>query len=177
MNTQNTNFQLNVGFIVQQSIGFSRTFDFSIPKLDLEPDWPAFDLIGAVRFTRNSEGLLAQGEFQANVHTTCGRCLESATSHLQAEFTELWLFPSHATAAPDEPELILPDDGQIDLGPIVCEYLALEIPITPVCKPDCKGLCNICGNNLNLVSCDHGLDDVDPRLAVLKKLLDADDAT
>jgi uncharacterized protein len=50
--------------------------------------------------------------------------------------------------------------------------MILEIPINPVCKEDCKGLCSVCGNNLNSEPCDHELDSIDPRMAVLKSLLD-----
>jgi uncharacterized protein len=49
----------------------------------------------------------------------------------------------------DESGLVVPEDGNIDLEPIVYEYLLLEIPINPVCREDCKGLCDICGENLN----------------------------
>jgi len=42
----------------------------------------------------------------------------------------------------------------------------------PLCKPDCKGLCPICGNNLNDSLCDHNTETIDPRMEVLKQLLD-----
>ena len=54
-----------------------------------------------------------------------------------------------------ESGLIVPEDAQIDLRPLLREYALLEIPINPVCKPDCKGLCPICGEDLNLRDCGH----------------------
>lgn len=51
----------------------------------------------------------------------------------------------------------IPEDGNIDFGPILREYLLLEMPIKPLCKPDCKGLCTVCGENLNLTTCEHQL--------------------
>jgi uncharacterized protein len=51
------------------------------------------------------------------------------------------------------------------------EYILLEIPISPLCRPDCKGLCPICGNNLNEDTCHHEEEAGDPRLASLKALL------
>ena len=54
-----------------------------------------------------------------------------------------------------ESGLILPEDGHIDLEPLIREYLTLEIPIQPLCKPDCKGLCVECGENLNERLCEH----------------------
>lgn len=172
MSSKNIALQLNVGFIVQQSIGYSRDFDFEIPHADLVPDLHYYDLSGTLKISRTSEGLLAQGTFNASIHTTCGRCLENSTSLLKSEFTELFVFPSHATHSSAELELILPEDGLIDFNPIVGEYLSLEVPINPVCKQDCRGLCLVCGNNLNFAPCDHESDEIDPRFAVLRDLLD-----
>src|ERR687885_9624 len=52
------------------------------------------------------------------------------------------------------------------------EYALLEVPMLPLCKPDCKGLCPECGTNLNDETCDCQIDQDDERLAVLKQLLD-----
>jgi uncharacterized protein len=51
--------------------------------------------------------------------------------------------------------LILAEDANIDLEPIVREYLLVEVPINPLCRPDCKGLCTICGADLNETTCEH----------------------
>jgi uncharacterized protein len=60
----------------------------------------------------------------------------------------------------------------IDLRPLVREYMLLSVPISPLCRPACLGLCPVCGENLNEISCTHEDDAVDPRLAKLKNLLD-----
>ena len=83
----------------------------------------------------------------------------------------MYTFPSNAN---ENTELILADDLHIDLLPLIREYLYLDIPISPVCKPDCKGLCPICGSDLNLSNCNHDEEDGDPRFSVLKALLDDD---
>jgi uncharacterized protein len=54
-----------------------------------------------------------------------------------------------------ESGLILPDNAHIDLQPLIREYALLEIPIKPVCKPTCKGLCSVCGEDLNKTDCGH----------------------
>ena len=99
----------------------------------------------------------------------CVYCLESFEQILQLDFVEMYTFPSHAV---ESTELILPDDLQINLAPLIREYLHLEIPISPVCKPDCKGLCPICGELLSNSTCNHDDEPGDPRLSVLKTLLD-----
>lgn len=71
---------------------------------------------------------------------------------LKAGFNELYAF--HGRAVTDL-ELVLPEDANVDLDPLVREYLLLEVPIAPVCKPDCKGLCPVCGEDLNAGLCEH----------------------
>ncbi len=161
--------RLNVGFIVHQGIGYSREFDFNIPKLPLPPDQELRELTGTARFTRTPQGLLSQVKMDAILFTDCARCLTTFPQPLNINFTELFAFaPKFAT----ESGLILPDDGNVDLEPLVREYMLLEVPLNPLCRPDCKGLCPVCGGNLNEVTCDHSADLLDPRLAALKTLLD-----
>lgn len=173
MNPPNDLLVLNVGFIAQQAIGYSRDFTFEIPKISLLPDLVLRQFNGKLVISRNSEGLLFLGEFQAFAPATCGRCLGDFEQLLKTDFTELFTFESHIQ---EDTELVYPEDGQIDLGPIVREYLLLEMPINPICKPDCKGLCPVCGNDLNLETCDHGEVSGDPRLDVLRTLLDHEDS-
>lgn len=171
MNTENKQLKLNVGFIAQQSIGYSRDFQFAIPILILEADLTLSEFMGTLTVSRTSEGLLFRGNFRAYVDASCGRCLGDFKHLLTTEFTELYVFLSHAQ---EDSELIYPEDGQVDLEPIIREYLLLELPINPICKPGCQGLCPICGNNLNFDTCDHGSDPIDPRMSVLRTLLDRD---
>lgn len=99
-----------------------------------------------------------QGHFQTHFSVPCVRCLENSLQPLRTEFTELFNFPRfepYETTEEDEAELVLPDDGYINLEPLLREYLLLEIPIKPLCQPDCKGLCPTCGANLNQGACEH----------------------
>ena len=100
---------------------------------------------------------MVQGQFSAVVKAECVRCLSEYDQSLQTSFDELYAF-SQRTAS--ESGLILPEDANIDFEPLVREYLILEIPISPVCKPDCKGLCPMCGENLNEQTCEHEQQDV-----------------
>jgi len=97
------------------------------------------------------------------------RCLTAFLQPLKIDFAELFAFsPNSITDA----ELLLPENAQINLGPLVREYMLLEVPISPLCRLDCKGLCPVCGENLNETTCHHDDDAVDPRLSILKSLLD-----
>jgi uncharacterized protein len=144
--------RFNVGFIVSQSIGYIRDFHFEFPKINLTPDFELRHFNGLARVTRTPQGLLVQGNFKGGIQTECVRCLTDFVQPLQSDFTELYAF-SPRTAA--ESGLILPEDANIDLEPIVREYLLIEVPINPVCRPDCKGMCTICGADLNETTCEH----------------------
>jgi uncharacterized protein len=61
-------------------------------------------------------------------------------------------------------------DERIDLSQMSVEQIVLALPMKPLCKPDCRGLCALCGANRNLVSCDCAPEDTDPRWAPLSTL-------
>lgn len=170
-NTKNQ-FRLNVGFLLNAPVGESRDFDFDIPKIHFEPDLDLDDLSGTARVTRTAQGLLVQVKMNASLPAECVRCLKGFTQPLSNEFTELYAFTRNSTT---ESGLILPEDAQIDLAPLVREYMLLAVPISPLCSPDCKGLCPVCGGNLNETACDHESETVDPRLLILKSLLEKKD--
>jgi uncharacterized protein len=163
--------RLNVGFFLNQNIGYSRDFPFDIPKIRLSTDLDLAGLTGSARITRTVQGLLTQVKVHALLPAECVRCLVTFDQPLDSDFTELYAFSSKSVT---ESDLILPEDGHIDLEPLMREYLTLAIPINPLCKPDCKGLCPVCGENLNEYQHNHKTDEVDPRLSVLKSFLNKD---
>jgi uncharacterized protein len=160
--------KLNVGFIIHQTIGYVREFPFEKPTVHIDPDLDLENFNGTVRITRTAQGLFVQGNLQATIQTECVRCLTDFPQPLEIEFTELYAFSANSVT---ESGLFVPDSGKIDLAPIVREEMLVAIPISPICKEDCKGLCPICGENLNLTTCHHEEEDLDPRLEVLKKLI------
>jgi uncharacterized protein len=161
--------RVNVGFIIHESPGYTRDFEFEFPFLDLSDEIQAKDFKGTVTFSRTQRGLLAQAQLSAIVATNCVRCLEATLTPVESEFTELFAFDKRGET---ENELLVPESGIIDLRPLVHDYLLLDIPHSPLCKPDCAGLCPICGENWNTNSCDCDTDPIDPRFSQLKDLLD-----
>jgi uncharacterized protein len=151
-------FRINVGFLYNQARGAFRDFPFDLPGLDLAEDVKSGRLSGNIRISRTSEGLLLHGEFTTHIPATCVRCLEDYQQSLTVDFADLYAFPkprSYEETPEDEPEFVLPDDGYIDVGPLLKEYLLLEIPIKPLHDPQCKGLCPVCGINWNHAACEH----------------------
>lgn len=163
--------RLNVGFLIGQTVGYSRDFLFDTPKIHIQPDLDLGDLSGIARITRTAQGLLVQARMHAAFQSECVRCLTAFQLPLAIDFTELYAFSQQSVT---DSGLILPEDAHIDLAPLVREYMFLEVPISPLCKPDCKGLCPVCGENRNEVSCDHDSQAIDSRLSALKSLLDTD---
>jgi len=168
MNQSRQSLRLNVGFLIHQSVGTSRDFLFDLPFLSFEPDLKLKSLQCKARISRTPQGLLVQAELKAMVQTQCARCLTNTLQPLHTEFTELYAFSLRNSS---ESELILPEDGFIDLGPLVHEYLVLEVPINPLCRPDCHGICAMCGEPLGKQFHVHEVESGDPRMAVLKDLL------
>lgn len=138
--------------MLHQPIGASRDIHFDFPIIQLSPDFSVAQLAGVVRISRTPQGLLMQGEFRGSHQEECVRCLSEYTQPLQTSFSELYAFTERAL---DESGLLVPEDGNIDLAPLVREYLELEVPIKLLCRQDCKGLCVECGEDLNLRTCEH----------------------
>jgi uncharacterized protein len=145
---ENSNFlKINVGFIVAQTVGFSRDIPLDAPEVRLSDDLTLKDLRGHARVTRTSQGLLVQVQLAATGQAECVRCLTEFQQPLSIDFTDLWAFtPAQMT----ESGLLMPETGKINLAPIVREEMLLSYPINTVCNEDCKGLCSVCGENLNL---------------------------
>jgi uncharacterized protein len=144
--------RVNVGFLLNQPIGTSRDIHFDYPKVTLKPDFMVTDFSGVARVGRTPQGILVQGEFQGTAPAECVRCLTEFQQPVHTTFDELYAFDKRSTT---ESGLILPEDANIDLEPLVRDYLLIEMPISPICMSDCKGLCPICGQNLNEESADH----------------------
>jgi uncharacterized protein len=75
----------------------------------------------------------------------------------------------HELREEDVNVLEIPDET-LDLDPILLEQLQLNIPMRALCRPECQGLCPVCGGNRNEAPCDCRQHDVDPRWAALAHL-------
>lgn len=161
-------FRINVGFIINQEVGYNHEFPFEFDRIQVSDDLQMRDFAGLVTMGRTPQGLLVQANFNGETTLQCARCLSDYGHRLQWELTELYAFKSKSVT---DSGLMVPDDAHIDLAPIVREYALLEVPISPLCRPDCKGLCPVCGENLNERDCGHRPEQDDSPFAVLKKLL------
>jgi uncharacterized protein len=128
------------------------------------------------RLRKEGDNLRLNGRVSASLATFCTRCGDDMKHDLASEF-ELTLIRGRASAPEKEMELA-PEDldtsyyngVQVDLAPFFQEEVAVQAPMQPLCKPDCKGLCTRCGTNLNNERCGCEKEEGDPRLAVLRNL-------
>ncbi len=144
--------RLNIGFLLNASVSTARELHFDDPQLLFEDHFVVTDFKGVVRMTRTQQGILFEGDFTGTVPGECGRCLCTFEMPVKAQFEELFHFRARSISDAD---LILPEDGYVELAPVVQEYFILDIPINPLCKEDCRGLCIECGANLNETTCVH----------------------
>jgi uncharacterized protein len=131
---------------------------------------------GTVRLMRTNRGILAKAGLNAEVEVTCSRCLRLFSCPLTLNIEEEY-FPTADIVSgarlpvPDEPGCFTIDEHHIlDLTEAIRQYALLAIPMKPLCREDCAGLCPICGQDLNQGPCGCLHQEADPRWSKLHKL-------
>jgi uncharacterized protein len=114
------------------------------------------------------EGLLVSGRVRATAVVHCVRCLRDLDRELEVEVREL--FTLEPGEDEDEGYAVLPDD-RLPLDTMARDALVLGFPAFPLCRPDCAGLCPVCGADRNTANCGHGgTEPLDPRWAALAEV-------
>lgn len=152
MNSSLKIFRINIGFLINQPIGYSRVIPINFDHVEISGGIFLNNVEGSIALSRMQNGIRAQASFKGEMENECGRCLASFIDTIQTEFEELFLFPNMEAT---EYEMKIPEDGNIDFEPLFLDYMGMELSINPLCKPDCKGLCDICGQDLNQAICIH----------------------
>ncbi|ORB69746.1 hypothetical protein BST44_25010 [Mycobacterium scrofulaceum] len=123
-----------------------------------------------------SEGVLVTGTVDAPTVGECSRCLTPVDGRVQVRLTELFAYPDSTTeATTEEDEVGHIVDDTVDLEQSIIDAVGLELPFSPVCTPDCPGLCPECGVSL-AAEPGHHHDRVDPRWAKLAGMFPEPDA-
>jgi uncharacterized protein len=114
------------------------------------------------------EGVLVSGTVSAAVTGECARCLTPVEDTVTVPLTELFAYPDSATEqTSDEDEVSHLVGDMLDLEPVVRDALVLDLPLSPLCRDDCRGLCAGCGERLDDLPDDHTHTTTDPRWAAL----------
>lgn len=129
-----------------------------------------------LRLESVAEGVLVSGTVGTSAVGECGRCLGVAKQELTVSITELYAYPGSATEeTTDEDEVSRLIDERIDLEPAIRSAIALELPLTPLCSPDCEGLCDGCGEPWAQLPDEHEHILVDARWSALHEKFSAAD--
>jgi uncharacterized protein len=173
---------INVAGLLREPPGAYRELHLRDQYLNLGPD---LELAGPIdldlRLQRTNRGILATGRASASLRRTCARCLDPYVDEVTVPIEEEFL-PSVdpetgvPVARPDEEEALSIDaHHEIQLDPVLHDELLLSEPMHPLCRPDCPGLCAVCGGRLAEGSHEHESAEIDPRLAGLARLLEQPD--
>lgn len=138
---------------------FSYAGELAISSFEFGPDEyrAARPLSWNASITNVGGALLVSGTVKGQVTTACARCLEDATFDVEGEIEGYFLIEGEGEAPDDmeEDEFdVLPEDNKLDLEPLILAAVYVELPLIPLCREDCKGICPTCGANLNEGPCD-----------------------
>lgn len=166
----------NVAQLMRELGGSTRTYQ--VEDEPQAPDiFPTRSVRGTVKLMRTDSGVWVSAFLTSSAPSICSRCLEEyaqpVTAHLEEEFFPVWAEDSEvARNAPDGSGTSnrIDEDNILDITDAVQQYLALSLPMKPVCSDGCQGLCPTCGGDRNQTACDCNSLASDPRWEPLLRL-------
>jgi uncharacterized protein len=167
--------QIHVAQLLKAEIGAKREYEVD-GTVDIYGDGNDSSVSGRVDLMRTNRGILVKGRLQTEAGVTCSRCLTTYRCPLDIDIEEEY-FPTVdvvsgiPVALPDEAGGFAIDDHHlIDLAEAVRQYALVGLPMKPLCRDNCAGLCPGCGHNLNEGPCQCPPEPADPRWAALLDL-------
>jgi len=169
--------QLDLTRYRQPEAHFSRSFQ----PADVAQEGDAYRIVAPVLLDfdirKDKDKFRLVGSAKTELELPCSRCLEPFRLLVDAPF-DMRFLPATELAEDDEREVQDEEldtsyyrDDQIDLNELLREQFYLVLPMKPLCRDECKGLCPQCGTNWNTASCTCTTQWEDPRLAALKGLV------
>jgi len=167
--------RFHVAQLLKEGIGATRSYD--VHEVDVVADDGSQSLVeGTLSLLRTKSGILATATLRLRYPDVCSRCLTSVEVPLELNIEEEYhatvdLLTGAAAPRPEDPSAFLIDEHHVlDLTEAVRQYRVLAAPMQPLCRPDCAGLCPVCGQNLNESPCACPRDEYDVRWSTLAKL-------
>ncbi|MDD5289169.1 MAG: DUF177 domain-containing protein [Dehalococcoidales bacterium] len=165
--------QTNVAQLLKAPVGSIRTFQVNNV---LEDNAGQYLVQGELTLIRTNRSILVQGTLNSQTETTCSRCLKPITCRLSLKILEEY-FPTidiitgNKLPEPEEPDAFIIDEHhELDLTEAIRQYIVTAMPMKPLCKEGCAGLCATCGKDLNLGKCGCKQEKIDLRWSELLKL-------
>lgn len=166
--------QFNVSSLLKEAVGATREYDIDE---DVRVDGVARHLTGRVRFDRTRDGILVRATLQGDQAADCGRCLKPMNFPVRVSFDEEFI----PTVDVDSGARITPPEGEeeayridtrhmLNLTEAIDQYWAMVLPLAPVCRDDCPGICPACGQDLDRAVHNCAAEQTDARWAKLQDL-------
>lgn len=115
----------------------------------------------------DGESFLVTGDLHTTLQTRCARCNELFEEPIAVSFSERF---EKASLWGEEHETYAFEGDRMQLDEMVMDNLFLNLPLAPVCRDDCKGLCPVCGANRNYTDCGCEMPEAENPFAVLKQM-------
>jgi uncharacterized protein len=167
--------EINVAQLLKSPIGSVREYEVD-EDIDIPDEGTSCEVKGKVGLTRTDSSILARGKLTTRVELTCSRCLSPLRCPLNVKIEEEY-YPTidivtGARLAPleDAEHFTIDERHILDLTEAIRQTVVVSIPMKPLCKDDCTGLCPVCGRNLNQGDCGCPPREADARWAVLRNL-------
>ena len=168
--------RFNVARLLRESVGTQKTYSIDesfAPQEETQTD----HVEGHLRLVRTDAGVWVSGTLQASAHSSCSRCLQEYTTPARLHIDDVY-YPT--VDVNTGAHLLLPEDAEsfctigtdhvLDITETVRQYTMIGLPMKPLCRSDCAGLCPECGVNLNEGSCSCETGRVDSRWLPLLNL-------
>lgn len=155
----------NVSQLLRQEVGASRRYV-------LEPDGPIRQ--GRVEMIRTPGGVLVRCDAEVGVDALCSRCLAPFGYEEELSFEEIYvqqIDPISGRKLEAEPDAFVIDAANtIDIREAVRQYSDMAAEMQPLCRPDCPGICPVCGTDMSIAPCQCDRTPIDPRWQALVAL-------
>ena len=167
--------QINVSQLLRASVGTTQEYEIS-EAVDVLGDGNIRPVEGKIKLLRTNRSILVEATLHTGVELSCSRCMGMFVSPLTLNIEEEFIptidvVNGYKLPPPEEPGTFTIDEHHvIDLTEAILQYAWMTVPMKPVCREDCAGLCQQCGQNLNLEKCGCPADMIDPRWSRLTEL-------
>ena len=166
----------NVSQLLKEPIGSERVLTITKGESP-ESLTPLDGATGHAKLVRTHQGIWLQASVTAQVLQDCSRCLADSSHTLELEideeyFPEIDLKTGRREFPPSDWEgMYIGADHTLDLAEAIRQSALAILPLKPLCKPDCFGICDLCGIDRNRSECGCYSEDIDPRWEALRSLM------
>ena len=169
--------RINIAQLLQESVGANRAWELSGPLADTDGE-PLGVVTGGLKLTKTDQGVWASGPVSIAVEDNCSRCLKPIAYAVAVQVDDEYLPVVEVDTGRriryndvgDADTGSIDNHHELDLTDTLREYRQAALPLAPLCKEDCKGICTQCGVDLNEETHDCQLE-IDPRWEKLRELM------